>query len=205
MKQKSKEKKSENISKEFSNELTMKIFRNILLAILVILYLIVLGFANERMQQERFIGDIKVFAGTFLILGILFFEQAYKRESGYRAITGIEMTVLSAYTLSAMHIISKFEYDFATYVKNTMYVIAVYYIIKCLIIYTNEKKKSVEKYNDISEIIKDEPQKKEAKKRKNIKTVQTKKNEKSSKKNNNTKSKKMTSTNNKLSKKKEEN
>ena len=143
MKQKSKEKKGKNISKNSSNELTMKIFRNILLAILVILYLIVLGFANERMQQERFIGDIKVFAGTFLILGILFFEQAYKRESGYRTITGIEMTVLSAYTLSAMHIISKFEYEFGTYIKNSIYVVAVYYVIKCLIIYTNEKKQII--------------------------------------------------------------
>ena len=89
-----------------------KIIRNLLKAIGVVCYFIVLGFACTRMNIDRLVNDIEVFSGVFLVLGILVLEKSYKVENGSLAITGIELLVLSMHSLSIMHITNLFKYDF---------------------------------------------------------------------------------------------
>ena len=78
-----------------------KILKNLLVAIGIISYFMILVFAYTRMNTERLSNDIQVFAGTFLVLGILALEKAYKKDSGKIAIIGIELLVLSFHSLSA--------------------------------------------------------------------------------------------------------
>lgn len=151
------------------------IFKNLVRAILVMLYFITLNFAYTRMNLERLIGDIEVFSGVFLVLGILALEKAYKEEKGSTAITAIELMALSMHSLSIMNVITMMKYDFRTYLLTSSYIIAIYYVFKAIVIYTLQRRKALKELSDISEIVKeDEPIKKEAKKRRITKSKKTK-------------------------------
>ena len=146
-----------------------KIFKNLLSAIGVMLYFIVLNFAYTRMDLQRLVQDIEVFAGAFLVLGIWLLEKAYKEDKGEIALNGIELLVLALHSLSIMHVITLFKYDFRLYLLTSSYIIAIYYVFKSIVIYTKDRKEYLKGLSDIPEIVKeDEPVKKEAKKRKTI-------------------------------------
>lgn len=143
-----------------------KVFNQILRAIGVMCYFIILNFAYTRMNLERLVGDIEVFAGVYLVLGIIELERAYKNDSGQMTLTAIELIVMAFHSISIMHIISAYKYDFRTYLVVSSYAIAIYYVLKSIVIYTKSRRKFLKKLSDIPEIVKEEPIKKEAKKRK---------------------------------------
>ncbi len=143
-----------------------KIIKNLLKAIGVVCYFIVLSFAYTRMNLDRLVGDIEVFSGLFLVLGIIALEKSYKDENGNMAITAIELLALSMHSLSIMHITTLLKYDFKTYMGISSLVVVVYYLLKGIISYTKERREYLKGLSDISEIVKEEePVKKEAKKR----------------------------------------
>lgn len=163
-----KEKKGnkKKIPKEISQEILKKIVNNILRAIGIMFYFLILNLAQSAMKQERLVGDIEVFAGAFLVVGIYFLERAYKKDRGSIAITGIEFLVLSLHSLSIMHVIARFNYDFRFYLLTSSYVFSIYYVLKAILLYTKEKRAYLKSLSDIPEIVKkEEPIKKEARKR----------------------------------------
>ena len=150
------------------------IFKNLLKAIGVMIYFIVLNFAYTRMNTDRLMNDIEVFAGIFLVVGLLMLERAYKKDSGNMALSGIELLCLSVHSLSINHVITFYQYDFRFYLLSSSYVFAIYYVLKSIIIYTKEKRQYLKNLSDISEIVKEEPIKKEDKKRRKVKSVKQK-------------------------------
>ena len=158
------------------------IFKNLLKAIGIMCYFIILNFAYTRMNLDRLINDIEVFSGIFLVLGLVFLERAYKNDDGKIAISGIELLCLSMHSLSINHVITFYKYDFRLYLLTSSYIFAIYYVLKSIVIYTKEKRKYLKDLSDISEIVKEEPIKKEAKKRsKNNKIEKITKQEKTEK------------------------
>ena len=98
---------------------------------------------------------------------MLFLEKSYKKDDGSLAITGIEFLFLSLHSLSIMHVITLFKYDFRFYLLTSSYLFSIYYVLKAIILYTKERKEYLNSLSDISEIVKkEEPIKREAKKRK---------------------------------------
>ena len=93
-------------------EIKKRISRNLIVGVLVIIYFMVLQLAHSKMKEERLIGDIQVFSGTFLVIGIVFLEQAFRHDEGYRAINGIEAIILSAHTLSINHVLTVLNIEF---------------------------------------------------------------------------------------------
>ena len=103
-------------------------------------------------------------------------EKSYKTDSNAKIIRAIEFFTISIYTLSIMHIIKKYQYDFQIYTAASSYIFAIYYVLKSIIIYTNCKRKMLENISDIKSIVqKEEPVKKEATKK--AKKEETAKNE----------------------------
>ncbi len=159
-------KKEKKIPKEISQEILKKIFKNLLKGIALMLYFIVLNIAYINMKQERLIEDIKIFAGTFLVMGIIMLERAYKTEKFDTTLTAIEFMCISIHSLTIMHVITMFKYDFRHYLLTSSYIFSIYYVLKSIILYTKEKRNYLKSFSDISEIVKkDEPLKKEAKKK----------------------------------------
>lgn len=163
---KNKKKQRQKMPKEVAQNIFKKVFHQLLAAICIMLYFVVLNLAYTNMKEERLIGDIEVFAGAFLVVGIVMLERAYKHERGTYAITGIELLILSLHTLSIMHVITMFKYDFRLYLLTSSYIFSIYYVLKSIIIYLRERKIYLKGLSDIPEIIKkEEPSKKEATKR----------------------------------------
>lgn len=166
--------KRKRVPKEISQEIAKKIFKNIIKAIFVIVYFMILNLAYVKIQETRLLEDLKVFAGMFLVVGLINLEYAYKKDSGTIAISGIELLFLSMHTLSITHICVFLKYDFRFYLLTSSYIFAIYYVLKSIVIYTKERKKYLENLSDISDIVKKEkPIIKEAKKR-NEKVVENK-------------------------------
>ena len=179
------EKKQKKIPKEVSQEILKKIFNNFLKGIVLMLYFIVLNMAHLTMKQERLLEDIKIFAGAYLLLGIVMLERAYKNEKLETALTGIEFLCISIHSLTIMHIITLLKYDFRLYLLTSSYIFSIYFVLKSIILYTKEKRDYLRSFSDISEIVKkEEPQKKEAKKKieieDNIESFKSKENSKES-------------------------
>lgn len=173
------------------------VFKNLLKAIGIMAYFIVLNFAYTRMNVERLMNDIEVFSGIFLVIGLVMLERAYKQDSGKMALSGIELLCLSMHSLSINHVIAFYQYDFRFYLLTSSYVFAIYYVLKSIIIYTREKRQYLKNMSDISEIVKEEPIKKEAKKRRKVRpskqNVEEMKESTSNKKEENVKNEKQTS------------
>lgn len=159
-------KKERKLPKGVSQEILKKIFRNLLKGIILMVYFIVLNMAYGAMKQERLIEDIKVFAGAYLLVGIVMLEKAYKQEKTELAITGIEFMLISLHSLTIMHVITMLKYDFRYYLLTSSYIFSIYYVLKSIVLYTKEKRDYLKSFSDISEIVKkEEPVKKEAKKK----------------------------------------
>lgn len=153
--------------KENNKIIRKKIFENIIIAIAMMIYFIIINFSYLRMEESILLQGIKIASIVILFFSIIIFEVAYRKDSGRIAINGIEVLVLAIHTLTIWTVINRFKIEFATYVLISTYTFAIYYILKSIIIYTIEKKKYLDSLSDIHEIVSNEPIKKEAKKRKN--------------------------------------
>lgn len=153
--------------KEVSEKYLKKIYLNILKAIIILLYFFILNLAYENISSEYLEKGIKIFTMIFLFIAIYIFEKAYKKDDDDLALQGIEILVLSAYTLTTEHITNKFNFEFKSYSLVASYMFAIYFILKGIIIYTKGRKEVAQNLSDIREIVKkDEPIKKEATKKK---------------------------------------
>ncbi len=158
--------KEKKIPKEVSQEILNKIFSNLLKGIMIMLYFITLNMAYSAMKQERLVEDIKVFAGTYLFVGIIMLEKAYKNEKFETSLTGVELFCLSIHSLTIMHVTTLFKYDFRYYLLTSSYIFSIYFVLKSIVLYTKGKREYLKSFSDISEIVKKEqPIKKEAKKK----------------------------------------
>lgn len=143
-----------------------KIFENLIIAIAVMLYFIIINFAYLRMDETILLQGIKIASLVILFLSIVIFEIAYHKDSGRIAINGIEVLFVAIHTLTIRTVINRFKIEFDKYILFSTYGFAIYYVLKAIIIYTIEKKKYLDSLSDIHEIVSNEPVKKEAKKRK---------------------------------------
>lgn len=149
--------------KEVNEKYLKEIYLNILKAIIIVLYFFVLNLACEKVSAIYLERGIQIFTMIFLFIAIYIFEKAYKKDDDNLAIQGIEILILSAYTLTSRHITNKFNFEFKTYSLVASYIFAIYFILKCIIIYTKGRKEIAENYSDVREIVKkEEPVIKEA-------------------------------------------
>ena len=159
------EMKNKKIPKEISQEILKKIFINLILAIAVMGYFAILNYLYDRINQENLVSIIEISSGILLLVFLILCEVSYKKESGALAISTIEFMILTFHSLLIIHIITRYQYQFQFYILTSSYVVAIYYVLKSIILYTKEKRKYLKRLSDISEIVKkEEPVKKEAKK-----------------------------------------
>lgn len=155
------------VPKQVSQEILKKIFKNLILAIVVMAYFITCNILYTRLNLDNMELITKAISCVFLIASIILFEFAYKRDSGTSTITAIELLILSIHALFIHHVITIYQLDYQTYILTSSYLFAIYYVLKSIIIYTKARIKYLKSLSDISEIVKEEPIIKEAKKRKN--------------------------------------
>ena len=142
-----------------------KIWKNIIIAGILMIYFIGVNVLQKTLNQDYVVLTLKVSSMIIMFISILIFEIAYKKDNGIIAITGIEILIVALHTLSILHVVQARKFDFNIYILTSSYLFAIYYVLKSIIIYTNEKRKYLKSLSDIKEIVTNEPIKKEAKKR----------------------------------------
>ena len=160
-----KEMAKKRVPKQVSQEILKKIFKNLILAIVVMIYFIFCNIIYTQLELEQMELVTKAIAGVFLLASIIILEFAYKRDSGTLTMTAIELLVLSIHALFIYHVITVYQFDFRTYLLTSSYIFAIYYVLKSTVIYTRARIQYLKSLSDITEIVKDEPVVKEAKKR----------------------------------------
>ena len=144
-----------------------KIYLNVLKAIIVVVYFLVMNLACENMETQYFERGVQLCTMIFLFISIFIFELAYRKDEDDLAIQGIEILILSAFILTSKHISKKFNFDFKNYSLVASYIFAIYFVLKGIVVYTKGRREMAEDLSDIREIVKkDEPIKKEATKKK---------------------------------------
>lgn len=144
-----------------------KIFDNLLVAVAIMVFFIVINFAYIKLEQSLLLNIIKLASLMVLFLSIGIFEIAYHKDSGRIALYGIEVLLLAIHLLTIFHIVVRFKLTIGSYLVFSAYGFSIYYLFKSILIYTNERKKYLNSLSDIHEIVSNTPEKKEAKKREN--------------------------------------
>ena len=143
--------KKNKISKEKLEEIYGVVFKNIAIAAVVIIYFIFLNLGQMNIKPDIYQTDLKVFSITSLLISIVLFEKAYKKDSGEIAIYGIEMLILAIVTLSLIYINLMFSSRYVFIVNSISCIFAIYYLIKSVIVYIKKRKKCY--IDDMKEII----------------------------------------------------
>ena len=160
-----KDKDKYKIEKQIIEKVNIDLFINLIIAILMIIYFIFINLGYKNIENSILNKDLEVFCLVFLFVGIIIIEKAYRKDSGKIALYGIEILIFAFHTLTINHFLTIYNLDFQVYVLTSSYIFSIYYVLKCIIIYTIAKRKYLGNLSDIPQIIKEEPTKKEAKKR----------------------------------------
>ena len=115
------------------------ILRNLLIAITITIYFLFINLGVRAIPVTEYILDLKTFSMFAIIIAIIIFERAYKKDENYLAVHGIEMIFLGIETLVLLQLYSiESEYFYYAVLGMTLGMI-IYYIIKCLVIYIKYK------------------------------------------------------------------
>lgn len=152
--------KQEKLPEEEKQKITRIALDNLINAISIMTYLIVLMLLPLIKKQMFSITIYKTASMIILFLSIFIFEKAYKCDSGKLTISGIEVLILAIITLFAQYGFLKMQYTFLQ-LAGVYY--GAYYIIKTIVLSVKIKRNYRKTVSDISEIVKKESKDKKAK------------------------------------------
>lgn len=126
---------------------------NIIILLIILIYLFCLQIGEQNIQTENYITILKVFSIILIVGTIIVFEISYKVNKNNIILHSIEMLILSFFTL---FLISGYSLYYGYFYKITiagMITSGIYYILKCILIIRNSKKKYYKSQNDIKTIV----------------------------------------------------
>lgn len=163
---KEKEERKEK-AKQVEESIMKRVYHLILVAIVVLAYFFGMNLVSSQLEITKIVSILEIIAIGLLLGGLLGLEIAYRKDSGKIMIKAIESLVLAAHAVSAYYVVTRFHFDFKIYLLTSSYVFALYFISKAVVIYTKGKRDYFNSLSDISELVKkEEPNIKEATKKK---------------------------------------
>ena len=114
--------------KEIKGNMNKKIQVNILIAIGLMLYFLLLSTLYQTIGQIKVLEIIEILSIVFLFIAIFIMERAYKKDDGRLAIFSIEAIIIAAHTLSIGYVVTKYDFSFSLYITVSSYLFAIYYV-----------------------------------------------------------------------------
>ena len=145
-------KKKKAVPKENLKKINQPVFQNILMAIIVIVYFIFLILGFNNIENSIYQTDLKVFSFFTLLKAIVLLEKAYKNNNGKLAMFGVETIFIAIITLALIYINIMLSDRYVGIVLSISYILAIYYVIKSIILYIRGRKKYF--VDDMKEIMK---------------------------------------------------
>ena len=133
-------KEETSLPKEKANKLDLCVFKNIMFAIIWLVYFVTIDVLSVYLKPVNLLMILKVSSVVTIILTIIAFEYAYRKDSGKDTIYGIELLVISILILFARYIYIMFTYKYVSYVIAIGLICSVYYIGKAIVEYILKRK-----------------------------------------------------------------
>lgn len=152
--------KERKLSKDAEKTIKSKIVSNFAICLSIVILMMAFAITANYLEKNFTMHVYNASAVTFLVVSIIIFEVAYKRDSGSIALYGVEVLCISIFTLFAPYIFLKYNYQLICY--GAISVVTLYYIIKIIITFSKDKKKFQYEKSDFSQIIKKESKDEEA-------------------------------------------
>lgn len=145
--------KQTKLPEETKRKINAKVFKNIVAAIIVVLYFIFINLGYKNIEADIYLTDLKVFSAVAIGITIVLFEKAYKKDSDEIAKSGIEMLVISIATFLTIYVYKIYNSKFIYIMASMGMLFAIYYVAKSIKIYVKMKKTALEKANDVRKIV----------------------------------------------------
>ena len=107
----------------------------------MVTYNIFLIMANGNVPTIEFIYSLRIFIILEMIAGIVLFEVAYKKDKETIFLHGLEFLGIASSSLIFLNLYSRQSPKTLLSIMITQIVIAIYYIIKCIVIAIMKKRK----------------------------------------------------------------
>ena len=142
----------QKMPKEMKKDALKEILQNFFMIGIIILLLGLMCFMDEKLIKETFSVGLKVLSTFFVIVSVLFFERAYRKEKSNSFFWAVEF-----FTLGMILMFVPYLRDYIQkFVVGIGVGFGIYYLVKFLGIYLKKQKEFSDKKSDIKEIVKDE-------------------------------------------------
>ena len=155
-------------SKIIDKKTSTRIFRNLIIAVAIMAYFCGMALAYDSIKADGIVNVVKITTGIILAIALILMEIAFKKENKKVFAHSLEMLALAVHSLTTIHVVKINNFDFKQYILFSSILIAIYYVLKTIIINTKARKQYLNELSDIHNIVKKEqPSVKEAAKREN--------------------------------------
>ena len=145
-------KKQTELPEERIKKINRRIFPNILMAVIVTLYFIFVISGYQWLDKITYLTVQQVYSMVTILITIIIFEIAYKKDSDYIAVFGIEFLILSICSLLTIKIEIDFPKSYVHIMNSISTLFSTYYIGKAIYFYCKMRKKALRKVSDINKV-----------------------------------------------------
>lgn len=142
------------IPSEVKEKVNSKIFENVVVGIIMLIYLGALNLGAGNIPTENYLVDLKVFGVLLLILTIMLFEFAYKKDKTSLWLHGVEVMIIAIFTMYLIYLYSMYNKTLGSIINTVAMAYLLYYAVKILIERRNTIKNYSKSLGDIGEIVK---------------------------------------------------
>ena len=153
------------LSKEAKKKIKNRILANFFIYLSIFALIIGYIYIREKLSEQKATYIYDICAVVILITDIVLVEVAYRKNSMKLVVTGLEICIIAIFSLFSTYIFYKMDY-----IPICLGLIeggALYYCIKIIVIYKQEKNKYLYEIGDFSDIIKKESKDEKAELKKN--------------------------------------
>lgn len=148
--------KKRKMTQEVKEKLNQKIWLNLCLAIGIMLYFCAMDAIYLNMPSDISAIALKILAMVAILLTVIVFEVAYRKENGALGIAGIELLVFCVIGLYMPHIYAHSDQVIGRVFLLTPLFCALYYASKAVVIYIKTEKSYQNHLSDVKEIVKED-------------------------------------------------
>ena len=148
------------LQRQLPNEITDKlnkiIFINLIISIALMIYVIIMNELYKNSFDVYFVYAAKISAIVFILLDVVIFEFAYRKENALLLVHGIEFFFISLFVLSIPYMFYYLDLKVVNIMMLTPVYLSIFYVGKSIVIYLIETNKYLNSLSDVNEILKDD-------------------------------------------------
>ena len=146
-------KENKKISIDYKKKIKNRILKNLIIAIISIIYLLSLNIVSFYINTNIYILLIKVICLILALISIIYFELCYRKDNGFLFLHGVEFLFLAAITLFSIYAYKIYFIIYNKILYAILLVDIIYFIIKTIYNISFMKKKYYKEQNDIKDIV----------------------------------------------------